>query len=184
VLRGWLHLLPEDPQLGSLLEDVHAGRRAAKRSRPLDLRSARQAGATRALDLRPDSTSHGNAVASRALDVGSDGTTDDVRSRTGGGLCGRGGKLRTLGQRRRLHYQPSVYARALQVGLRPLWLERRTDAGAEVRGHRAGLQFMGAVWPVRQQRAVYALLLSCFVQLVQSIERRLRSGRCRQFYIQ
>jgi len=78
-------LLPEDPQLGSLLEDVHAGRRAAKRSRPLDLRSARRAGATRALDLRPDSTSHGNAVASHALDVGSDGTTDDVRPRTGGG---------------------------------------------------------------------------------------------------
>jgi len=81
VLRGWLHLLPEDPQLGSLLEDVHAGRRAAKRSRPLDLRSARRAGATniRALDLRPDSTSFGNAVASRALDIGSDGTTDEFR---------------------------------------------------------------------------------------------------------
>jgi len=84
VLRGWLHLLPENPQLGSLLEDVHAGRRAAKRSRPLDLRSARRAAATniRALDVRPDS---GNAVASHALDVGSDGTTDAVRPRTGGG---------------------------------------------------------------------------------------------------
>mmetsp|Transcript_14605 Transcript_14605/g.47017 ORF Transcript_14605/g.47017 Transcript_14605/m.47017 type:complete len:228 (-) Transcript_14605:388-1071(-) len=178
---------------------MYTGRLSARRSRPLDLRSARRAGATniRALDLRPgstsrrnavasraldvgsvpDSISRGNAVASRSLDVGSDGTTDDVRSRTGGGLCGRGGKLRTLGQRRRLHYQPSVYGRALQVGLRSLWLERGTDAGAEVRGHRAGLQFMGAVWPVRQQPAVYALLLSGFVQLVQPIEHRLRSGR-------
>jgi len=95
-------LLPEDSKLGSLSEDLQAGRRTTERSRHLVLRGARQAPGPFALafDVGPDGASRDDADSvsrvlhvngasgdipdadsgssnSRALDVGSDGTSRD-----------------------------------------------------------------------------------------------------------
>jgi len=67
VLRGGLHLLPEDTQVGGLLEDLRAWHRPARGRRaalPMDLQRARGAGAG-----TPAGTAAGPGTPGGAADV-------------------------------------------------------------------------------------------------------------------